>query len=840
MSDYKPQTIEPKWQQHWEKTQLYRTDLAGAGKKYYAFAMFNYPSGSGIHVGHAKNFIIPDVLARRKRQQGYNVYSPVGFDSFGMPAENYALKTGTAPRVKTDDSIANYRRQYRLLGFSFDWSKEIDTSHEDYYRWTQWCFIQLHKAGLAYQKKSDQWWCQSCKTVLADEQVIDGRCWRHEGSDDPLVGKKSLKQWFFKITDYVEEILEATPSLNWTESVKKVQQNYIGRSTGLTINFGLEGCGLTGQNFTIYTTAVETILGTTFMAIAPEHKLMKQIIDQAENGQQIAEYVEMASRRTEVNRKQAKSKDGLEIVGLKAINPVTGQKIPVWVADYVLIDYGNGAIMAVPGADERDYGFAQENDLPIVYPMTNQEFVPYSEIKQNPDNYIIQAPDQLDLELDLDGKTSQVAKKMLTDWLVEQNKAKATVNYRIRDWLISRQRYWGAPIPIIHCNDCGPQLVPESDLPLRLPDIEDYKPAGDGRSPLAKVDDWVNTQCPSCGQPAKRETDTMDGYVCSSWYHLGYLAPMSKDRAWSPEIAKKWLPVDFYNGADHATAHLIYLRFFNRFFFNQGLVPEPEPVNHFYLHGKILDSGGGMMSKSKGNGVDPIGLIKDGYGADSIRVYVCFMGPLHQESNWENSGIVGCFRFLSRLFKLVEEFVRFKQDNDLDVKLDNQNFDSNDPVLALVQACLKRYNRQLDEVKLNTAVASLMDLLNKLFKVRESVSFKDNCQSWQTGLEHFVMMLSPFAPHLAADCWQRLGHQDDVDVAHWPKLDPNFQVQTVVIGIQVNGKRRAEMEINIDDPEDMVVEAALKIESVANQVKDSQVDRVIYRHGQILNIVVKK
>ena len=561
---YQPSLIEPKWQKIWQDEKIYELDLKAVlnskKAKFYAFGMFNYPSGEGIHVGHVKNFTLPDVLLRFRRQKGDLVYSPVGFDSFGLPAENFALKTGTPPRQTTDQAIASYSQQYRACGFSFDWSKVIDTSSPDYYRWTQWCFLQLYKAGLAYQKESSQWWCQLCKTVLADEQVINGRCWRHESESDPLVGRKNLKQWFFKITDYAEAILQATPSLNWTPWVKVAQQNYIGKSQGVDIKFTLEGLDLKSSSLTVFTTALETIYGATFMVLAPEHPLVAQILKVAANKDDLQKYIQQAQTKSEVVRAQAKVKTGIQVAGLKAINPVNGSKITVWLADYILASYGTGAIMAVPGADRRDLQFAQKYDLPVIYTTQSQEFIAYKDICQDPLQHRLATDD------DLNGLDMVAAQKAIFDKLTESKQVQVRVNFKLRDWLISRQRYWGAPIPIIFCDQCGIVDVPEKDLPVKLPVIDDYRPAGDGRSPLAKVDSWRKTKCPRCQQTGYRETDTMDGYVCSSWYQMRYLSTQDNNQAWDPNLAKQWLPVDFYNGADHATGSLNLRSIFHSIF----------------------------------------------------------------------------------------------------------------------------------------------------------------------------------------------------------------------------------------------------------------------------------
>ena len=830
MDSYQPTKIEPKWQAHWQKSQTYKTDFKRSGEKFYAFGMFNYPSGDGIHVGHARNFIIPDVLARIKRQQGVNVYSPVGFDSFGLPTENYALKTGIAPREITDRAITYYRQQYQALGFSFDWSQEIDTSQADYYRWTQWLFLQLYHKGLAYQDSGLQWWCESCQTVLADGQVIAGQCWRHDSPDDPLIGKKTLRQWFFKITDYADELLAATPDLDWTDWVKTAQINHIGRSEGLTINFGLEGLGV-DSDLEVFTTAVDTIYGATFVVLAPEHPLVSDLIDQAANGQALADYVAAAARQTEIDRQQAKNKTGLAVDGLVAIHPVTNSKLPVWVADYVLAGYGTGAIMAVPGADARDMEFASQHGLTVDYITEEASFVPYSEISAQPTKFRLSMPDPAADPggSSLQGQPMATVKLELIKRLEAQGRGRITVNYRLRDWLISRQRYWGAPIPIIHCPDCGPQPVPEADLPVELPLVDDCRPAGDGRSPLAKVANWLKAPCPKCGRDGERESDTMDGYVCSSWYQLRYLAAHNQQQAWDPKIASRWLPVDFYNGADHATAHLLYARFITRFFADQGLVTHREPFGRFYMHAKISAPDGRPMSKSKGNSIDPLKLIDQGYGADAIRVYSCFVTPPDIESRWDDNGVVGAFRFLQRCFSLVVGWIADRPEQT----------GAPDTELARVQdRCLQNYGQSIDRMKLNTAVAGLMDFVNRLYKQRGPNS-DYSAAGWAEAIDSLVCLLAPFAPHLASELWERLGHSNSVHIDNWPLSVGSLPLEAVTIGVTVNGRRRG--ELLLDDPkasQQMVLELALAIPAVARQLADQTPKEVVYVPGRVINLVI--
>ena len=829
---YQPLEIEAKWQRVWEEEGDYEIDLQAAigskRPKFYAFGMFSYPSGAGIHVGHVKNFTLPDVLLRYRRQKGDLVYAPVGFDAFGLPAENFALKTGTSPQASTAKAIANYVRQYKACGFSFDWSKAIYTNRPDYYRWTQWCFLQLHKDGMAYQKESPQWWCGACQTILADEQVNSaGKCWRHDGPDDPPVSRKSLKQWFFKITDYADEILEATPDLDWTDQVKAAQVNHIGRSEGTEIRFELRGLGLEKEPLVVFTTALDTIYGATFMVLAPEHPLVDKLAGSAGNGAKIAEYAKGAVSKSEVARQQAKVKTGVEVDGLTAVNPLTGAEMPVWVADYVLAGYGTGAIMAVPGADERDMEFAEKYDLPVIWTTKDREFVAYKDIREHPENYLLATDD------DLDGLDMAAAKEAIFKKLKSAKIAEKKINYRLRDWLISRQRYWGAPIPIIFCDKCGAVPVREDDLPVELPEIEDYQPAGDGRSPLAKVEEWVKAACPKCSRPGRRETDTMDTYVCSSWYQMRYLSAGDENQAWDPAVAGKWFPVDFYNGADHATAHLLYARFFTRFFNKKGLLPTPEPFSKMYFHAKILSPSGGALSKSKGNVIDPLELIQQGYGADALRVYICSVAPPDLEVTWDHNGVPAAWRFLNRVFTLVDDYLKNKP-----VKTDDSAAAGSD-LLRAAHRCVAKSERDIERLKFNTALAAQMELVNFLYKRAAEDNFAD--PSWQPCLESLVQVLAPFAPHLASELWQRLGHMDSVNLKHWPEVDQAYlEDATITLPIQVNGRLRGQVDISAAASEETATAAAAAVEPVAKHLSGSTVERVLYVPGKIINFVLKR
>lgn len=827
MKRYVPKEIEPKWQKMWEDQKLYVADLDSNRPKFIGFAMFNYPSGAGIHIGHGKNFTLPDIVLRAKRQQGYETYSPVGFDSFGLPAENYAIKTGTPPRVTTDKAIANYRKQYRAMGWSQDWTNEIDTSQPEYYKWTQWIFNKLFENGLAYQKESAQWWCEKCKTVLANEQVLGGKCWRHDGPDDPFVSKRNLKQWFFKITEYIDEILEATDGLDWTESVKTMQKNWIGKSEGALIKFPLEGLGVSDDyHLEAFTTAHDTIYGATFMVVAPEHPAVEAYAQFADNAVQISEYVQKALRKSELDREVEKSKTGVPIEGLYAINPANGKRIPVWVADYVLITYGSGAIMAVPGEDARDFDFAKKYGLPIVYTTENQEFIDYSnQIKPNRSAYRLANSEEFD------GLDFEEGRRKILDKLTESGAAEAIVQYKMRDWLISRQRYWGAPIPIIHCPKDGAVAVPDDELPVLLPEVENFAPTGQAHSVLAAEEDWVNVSCPKCGGKAKRETDTMDGYACSSWYFLRYISPHNDAKAWDVNLAAKWMPVDFYNGGDHATAHLLYARFFMRFFHKLGLVDTPEPFKRMYYHAKIMAPDGSAFSKSKGNGPDPLKLIESGYGADSVRTYIMFMSPPDVESPWSDEGVPGSYRFLNRVWVLVQEY------------LDNQqNSESTDDevsihILRITHSMIKKVSDDIENIKFNTAIAAMMEAVNELYKVKAEYGFA-NTNAWLESLESLLQLLAPFAPHISEELWHQLGHDDSIHKDHWPELNDKYlQADEMTIVVQVNGKVRANILVPADSNEDSIIKAASADESVGKYLSDG-IKKQIYVPGKLVNFVV--
>ncbi len=812
MRRYNPKEVEPKWQKIWDETGTYTTDLKSDKPKYVAMSMFNYPSGAGIHIGHAMNYTISDVKARFKRQQGFESYHPIGWDAFGLPAENYAIKSGVSPQESMAEIIPMYHKQYKAMGWSNDWEKEISTHQPEYYKWTQWLFLKMLEHGLAYQDKRLQWWCPIDKTVLANEQVIDGKCWRHDGPDDPPAEKKEIKQWFFKITDYADELLEATEDLEWSESVKLAQKNWIGKSQGAEINFQLEASEAIVK---VFTTRPDTIFGATFLVVAPEHEILNKlsISDEAKN------YIEASEKKTELERQENKEKTGVRLEGVSVINPANDERIPVFVADYVLPGYGTGAIMAVPAHDERDGEFAKKFGLPI------------KEVIEKPEGlegvYIGEGKMRGSGEYN-DLPSSEAREKIVAD-LAAKSAAREKVNYKMRDWSVSRQRYWGAPIPIINCPECGAVPVPEADLPVILPELDDFEPAGDGRGALARAKDWLIVDCPKCGGQAERDTETMDTYVDSSWYMYRYLDPHNQHEIFDKDIVQKWEPIDFYNGADHATAHLLYARFVGHFFKKIGLVNQPEPFKQFLFNGKVTAHDGTMFSKSKGNGVDPLEIIDSGYGADALRMYLMFAAPLELWARWDPQGVPGTFRFINRVWNLVEEYLEASE-----VELsESEQKDINRSIHAMI----KKMTHDLENNLYNTAIAAAMACTNDLYKVK-SAKFGKN-QTWQTALEYLVACIAPFAPHAAEELWHSLGHSQTVHRDSWPQHDEKYLGQEqITIAVQVNGKVRAEVEVDADISEAEAINAATANEKIATHLAGKEIKKAIYVPGRLVSLVV--
>lgn len=812
MQRYNPKEIESKWQKAWDEQQIYKADLNSSKPKYIAMSMFNYPSGAGIHIGHAMNYTISDVMARYKRQQGYESYHPVGWDAFGLPAENYAIKAGVSPQQSMATIIPSYHKQYKAMGWSNDWSKEISTHDPLYYKWTQWIFSQMYKHGLAYQDSRMQWWCTLCQTVLADEQVIDGKCWRHDGPDDLLVEKKEIKQWFFKITDYADELLEATDALDWSEVVKTAQKNWIGKSKGAEVTFAIDGHD---QSLRVFTTRPDTLFGATFMVLAPEHELVEVLTVDNEKAK-VKSYVVDAEKKTEVERQASKEKTGV-FTGAYAINPVNGSKIPIWVADYVLVGYGTGAIMAVPAHDERDGEFAKKYELPIV-----------QVVKIEGDDIAIEG--EMINSGEYNGVSTAEAREKIVADLAAKGKATEKTIFKIRDWSVTRQRYWGAPTPIINCPKDGAVLVPDEDLPVILPELDNFAPSGDGRSALGRATEWLKVKCPTCGMDAERETDTLDTYIDSSWYMLRYFDPTNATEIFGKAIANKWMPIDFYNGGDHATAHMIYARFVTRFFHKLGLVDNPEPFKRFLFNGKVTASDGQMFSKSKGNGVDPLEIIESGYGADALRTYLMFAAPLDLWIRWDAQGVPGTFRFLNRVWNLVQEFKTMEKTE----QPDHHNVD----VLRAIHPAIRKVTDDLEDQKYNTAIATMMKATNDLYVIKARNNFEGS-DSWQFALDCLVALMAPFAPHIADELWQQLGHTDTVHIGSWPMFDDQYLVSdTMLIVVQVNGKLRANITLPATASEEEIVTSAKADEHVATYIAGKEIKKTVYVPGKLVNFVV--
>ena len=809
MKRYNPSVIEPKWQDIWSDDNRYAAIDFDDRQKFYVSCMFPYPSGAGMHTGHAMEHSIVDAVARFQRAHGKNVLNPMGWDSFGLPAENYAIKTGKSPQETTTTNIANFTRQLKRMGVSIDWGREINTSDPSYYKWTQWIFTQMLERGLAYQKESLQWWCPVDKTVLANEQVEGGHCWRC-GTE---VVKKSMKQWFFKITEYADALLEEIPDLNWPDKIKLAQTNWIGRSEGAEIDFSIEG---RDDIITVFSTRPDTLFGATFLVLAPEHPLARALA-RSDMKESVESYINSAVKRSEIERQsEGKEKTGVW-TGSFAINPVSGEKIPIWVADYVLGGYGTGAVMAVPAHDERDFAFASKYELPIVTviekPETQQDISVY-----HGEGILVNSGE-------FDGRTSSEAREEIVAWLEQQELGRGKVTYKMRDWLISRQRYWGAPIPVIHCAEHGAVPVPEDQLPVLLPTVEDYAPKGDGKSVLAADESWVRAECPVCHGPARRETDTMDGYACSSWYLLRYADPRNEMQAWDPAKADYWNPVDMYVGGDHAVAHLLYVRFWNHVFFDMGLVPEKEPVKRLVYHGLIQAEDGRKMSKSLGNVVDPLEVIDAGYGADALRTFELFLGPINENSNWSSRGIAGVYRFLNRIWTLVQEYDESDKQGDVDSGV----------LVQLTHKTIKKVTQDYHELSFNTAIAALMEYVNELYKLKTSGFTSD----WQLALETLVQLVGPTAPHMAAELWQQLGRGEMLDTQAWPMWDEALlSSDMMTIAVQVNGKLRGEVTVPTDQTKDAIVAAALELPNVQKFTENKEPTKVIYIPGRLVSVVL--
>lgn len=813
MKRYNPAQIEPKWQKYWEENKTYVASDNSAKPKYYALSMFPYPSGIGLHIGHVRNYSITDAAARFMRMQGHEVMQPMGWDAFGLPGENYAIKTGVAPQITTRQNSANFRRQAQHLGLSIDWSREFASSDPDYYKWTQWFFLLLHKRGLAYQKESAQFWCNECKTVLANEQVTNGCCWRHE--DLPVV-KKNLKQWFFKITDYAERLAEDLEDLDWSDSIKSMQRNWIGKSKGAEVDFQIDG---SKHKITVFTTRPDTLFGATFMVLAPEHHLVSQITTEDQR-QSVEEYIRDAQTKTDIDRMdENRPKTGV-FTGAYAINPVNNAKTPVWIADYVLMGYGTGAIMAVPAHDDRDYAFAQKFNIDVTEVIESDQ---KTEGCYNGEGTMINSGEY-------DGMNSADARERIVADLAKRKVGAEKVNFKIRDWLISRQRYWGAPIPMIHCDECGTVPVPEDQLPVVLPELDDFHPSGDGRSPLAKVRDWVEVECPTCGGHGERETDTMDGFACSSWYFLRFADPKNDKQPFTKELAEKWLPVDVYvGGAEHAVMHLLYARMWTKVMQDAGLINFGEPFKALRNQGLLLAPDGTKFSKSKGNGVDPEDIIGSGYGADSLRTTILFLAPFDQYSPWSPETLGGVYRFLNRVWTLAQQV-------DTEAKGDKKSTE----IERTLHKTIKRVTDDMHRMGYNTAIAALMELVNDLYKMRATSPIAEHGETWRNAIRALTQMLSPFAPHLAEELWEQFGGKGQVALSDWPTWNDELLVEDkILVVVQVNGKVRGKLELPRDVSQSDIEKAAHADTHIASYLTGTTLVKAIYVPGKLINFVVK-
>lgn len=821
MAKYQAREVEGKWQQRWADSGIYQVNTADHSKpKYYILDMFPYPSGEGLHVGHPKGYIATDVFSRMKRMQGFNVLHPMGFDAFGLPAENYAIKNKVHPRVSTEANIATFIRQLKIIGFNYDWNRMVDTTDPEYYRWTQWIFLRLFEKGLAYESWEPINWCPVDKTGLANEDLEDGKCERC-GS---VVEKKPMRQWVLRITDYADRLLKDLDTLpHWNESIKDMQRNWIGRSEGCEVSFQIDGA----ENvIKVFTTRVDTIFGCTYVVLAPENALVETLKDKISNWQEVAAYREAVKNKSDLERTDLnKDKTGVKLNGVLAINPFNGEKVDVYIADYVLNSYGTGAVMAVPAHDERDFEFARKYKIAVKKVVTAPVLAEYS---AKEDSDVIDAPITEDGVLTASGDFSNLpsaeARQKMAEWLEKSGHGSRKINYKLKDWVFSRQRYWGEPIPIIHCDHCGPVAVPEADLPVRLPDVKEYEPSGTGESPLATMTDWVKTTCPKCAGPGRRETNTMPQWAGSSWYYLRFIDAKNQAALVDKKLEAYWSPVDFYvGGAEHATRHLIYARFWHKFLFDIGVVAHPEPFIRLQQVGLIMAEDGRKMSKRWGNVINPDQVIEQ-FGADSLRLYEMFMGPFDQAVSWSNQGLVGVRRFLDRVVEAVDQAgMNEGQPGQADLE----------KAQVLLHKTIKKVGEDIEAFRFNTAISQLMIFVNSM-------------SDWQLGREslafwkNFVLLLAPFAPHLAEELWEKLGGQGSVIEAAWPAFEEKFLVEsTCRIAVQVNGKLRGEIEIPLDTAEAEVIDLAKKEERVAKYLAEGQVVKQIYIKGKLVSFVVK-
>ena len=801
---YNHKVVEKKWQKVWDDNKAFAATDDYSKPKYYALVEFPYPSGQGLHVGHPRPYTALDIVARKRRMQGYNVLYPMGWDAFGLPTENYAIKNKIHPKIVTENNVKRFKEQLHSLGYSFDWDREINTTDPSYYKWTQWIFLKLFKAGLAYKKEMPINWCTSCKVGLANEEVVNGVC---ERCGAPVV-RKVKSEWMLKITDYAEKLIEGLDHVDYIERVKISQKNWIGKSQGAEVDFSIKG---KEDKLRVYTTRCDTLFGVTYMVVSPEHPIIDKYKDELKNWDVIAAYRDEAAKKSDFERAElAKEKTGVQIEGLTAINPVNGKEIPIWISDYVLMSYGTGAIMAVPAHDERDWEFAKKFNLPLIQVVAKNG----EEVDINAAAFTDVATGVLINSDFLNGLEVKDAKAKMIAFLEEKKIGTAKTNYKLRDWVFSRQRYWGEPIPIVHCDKCDYIPIDESELPLMLPEVESYMPTDNGESPLAAMTDWVNTTCPCCGGPAKRETDTMPQWAGSSWYFLRYTDPHNDEALASKEALKYWMPVDWYNGGmEHTTLHLLYSRFWHKFLYDQGVVPCPEPYQKRTSHGMILGENGEKMSKSRGNVVNPDDIVRE-YGADTLRTYEMFIGAFDLSASWSEDGVKGCRRFLERIWKLQDIMTNEEgYSSDLETKM---------------HQTIKKVSSDYENLKYNTAIAAMMALLNDFTK-KGSITKGE--------YKTLLILLNPVAPHITEELWQIIGGSGYVYEQTWPEYEEAKTVEnTVEIAVQINGKTKGTLAIGRDDAKEDVIAKAK--ESIADKLTGNIV-KEIYVPGRIVNIVMK-
>ncbi len=800
---YEPKDIEKKWQETWEKEGAFCVGTDRSKPKYYVLLEFPYPSGQGLHVGHPRPYTAMDIIARKRRMQGYNVLFPMGWDAFGLPTENYAIQNKIHPKIVTENNVKHFKEQLKALGYSFDWDREINTTDPAYYKWTQWIFLKLFEKGLAYKSEMPINWCTSCKVGLANEEVVNGVCERCGGE----VVRRVKSQWMLKITEYAEKLIEGLDDVDYVEKVKVSQKNWIGRSVGAEVDFVISG---KEDKLRIFTTRPDTLFGATYMVISPEHPLIDKYRSDLKNWDEIVAYREMAARKSDFERTElVKEKTGVVLEGLTAVNPVNGKEIPIWISDYVLMSYGTGAIMAVPAHDERDWDFAKKFHLPII------EVVAGGDVEQAAFTDV--ASGKLVNSGFLDGLEVAEAKKKITEWLAEQGIGKQKVNYKLRDWVFSRQRYWGEPIPLVQCEKCGFVPIPESELPLMLPEVESYMPTDNGESPLAAMTDWVNTTCPCCGGPAKRETDTMPQWAGSSWYFLRYTDPNNKEAFASKEALDYWMPVDWYNGGmEHTTLHLLYSRFWHKFLYDLGLVSTPEPYQKRTSHGMIMGENNEKMSKSRGNVVNPDDIVNE-FGADSLRTYEMFIGAFELSAAWSNEGVRGCRRFLERVWKLRDMLT---EEEGYSAALETK-----------VHQVIKKVSLDFEGLKFNTAIAAMMGLVNEFYRVG-SVARGE--------FRTLLLLLNPVAPHITEELWELAGYEGRAYMQEWPVYEEAKTIEEETeIAVQLNGKVRATIKVGIKEEQDSVREKVMELEAVKKAAEGKNIVKEIYVKGRIYNIVVK-